>query len=97
MNEAAIEISRPLPELRRVFNTSEDKRGLSRTLLLEAVLHWNHARSAAAEDACRRAAEYARNVNDQRELAEILGWLASAAPWGPTPHPKDTAMQGVPR
>ena len=51
-------------------------------------MHWNHARSAAAEDAWRRAAEYARRANDRRQLAEILGWLASAALWGPTPAPE---------
>ena len=45
-------------------------------------------RSAAAEDAWQRAAEYARRVNDRRQLTEILGWLASAALWGPTPAPE---------
>ena len=61
---------------------------MCRTLQLEAALHWDHARSAAAEDAWRRAAEYARKVNDRRQLAEILSWLASAALWGPTPAPE---------
>ena len=88
LNDAALEINRALPELRRVFDLSGDERGLCRTLLLEAALHWNHARSAAAEDAWRRAAEYARRANDRGELAEILGWLASAALWGPTPAPE---------
>jgi predicted ATPase/DNA-binding SARP family transcriptional activator len=88
LNDAALEINRALPELRRVFDQSGDERGLCRTLLLEAALHWNHARSAAAEDAWRRAAEYARRANDRGELAEILGWLASAALWGPTPAPE---------
>ena len=27
-------------------------------------------------------------MNDRRQLAEILGWLASAALWGPTPAPE---------
>ena len=45
-------------------------------------------RSAAAEDAWQRAAEYARRVHDRRQLIEILGWLASAALWGPTPAPE---------
>ena len=65
LNDATVEISRALPELRRVFERSQDERGFCRTLLLEAALHWNHARSAAAEDAWRRAAEYARGVNDR--------------------------------
>ena len=77
-----------LPELRREFDRSEDELGLCRILQLEAALHWDHARSAAAEDAWQRAAEYARSVNDRRELVEILCWLASAALWGPTPAPE---------
>ncbi len=85
---AAMEITRALPELRREFDRSLDELGLCRTLQLQAALHWNHARSAAAEDAWQRAAEYARRVNDRRQLAEILGWLASAALWGPTPAPE---------
>jgi predicted ATPase/class 3 adenylate cyclase len=88
LNDAAREISRALPELRRVFDRNRDERGFCQTLMLEAALHWDHARSAAAEDAWRRAAEYARRVNDRGELAEIHGWLASAALWGPTPAPE---------
>jgi DNA-binding SARP family transcriptional activator len=85
---AAIEIARALPELRREFERDLDELGLCRTLQLQAALHWNHAKSAAAEDAWLRAAEYARRVNDRRQLTEILGWLASAALWGPTPAPE---------
>jgi len=87
-NDAAMEITCALPELRRVFDRTWDERGICRTLQLEAALQWNHARSAAAEDAWQRAAEYARRVNDRRQLTEILGWLASAALWGPTPAPE---------
>ena len=87
-NDAAMEITRALPELRRVFDRNQDDLGICRTLQLEAALQWNHARSAAAEDAWQRAAEYARSVNDRRQLTEILGWLASAALWGPTPVPE---------
>ncbi len=87
-HDTETEISRALPELQQEFNRIHDELGLCRTLQLEAALHWNHTRSAAAEEAWRRAAEYARNLNDQRELAEILGWLASAALWGPTPAPE---------
>ena len=85
---AAMEITWALPELRCEFDRSRDELGLCRTLQLQAALDWNHARSAAAEDAWQRAAEYARRVNDRRQLAEILGWLASAALWGPTPAPE---------
>jgi hypothetical protein len=84
-NEAATEIARALPELREEFARGPDEVGLCRTLQLEAAMHWEHARSAAAEDAWRRAAEYARRASDRRQLTEILGWLASAALWGPTP------------
>ena len=87
-NGAAMEITRALPELRREFDRSRDELGLCGTLRLQAALHWIHARSAAAEEAWQRAAEYARRVNDRRQLTEILGWLASAALWGPTPAPE---------
>src|SRR5207247_3213050 len=91
-NDAEMEISRALPEVRREFNRSLDELGLCRTLQLEAALHWDHARSAAAEDAWQRAARFARSLNDRRELVEILCWLASAALWGPTP-----AQEGIRR
>ena len=87
-NKAAREIARALPELHSGFARREDKLGLCQTLQLQAAMHWNHARSAAAEDAWQRAAEYARRVNDRSQLTEILGWLASAALWGPTPAPE---------
>jgi DNA-binding SARP family transcriptional activator/predicted ATPase len=82
---AVLEITRALPELRREFDKSLDDLGICRTLQVEAALHWKHARSGAAEHSWERAAEYARKVNDRRQLADILAWLASAALWGPTP------------
>ena len=87
-NAAAIQIARVLPGLRCEFERSPDELGLCRTLQLQAALDWSNAKSGAAEDAWRRAAEYARRVNDRRQLTEILGWLASAALWGPTPAPE---------
>ena len=89
-NGAAVQIARALPELRHEFERNLDELGLCRTLQLQAAVHWNHAKSAAAEDAWRRAAEHARRVNDRWQLTEILGWLASAALWGPTP-----ALEGI--
>src|SRR4029077_7486191 len=59
-----------------------------RTLQLEATLHWDHSRSAAPEYAWLRAADYARKVNDRRELVGIVSWLAPSALWGPTPAPE---------
>ena len=91
-NKAAAEIAQALPELRREFSRGPDEVGLCQTLQLEAAMYWNHARSAAAEDSWHRAAGYARRANDQRQLTEILGWLASAALWGPTP-----AAEGIRR
>ena len=87
-DEAEMEIARALPGLRREFDASQDDLGISRTLQLEAALQWNHARSGAAEDAWLRASDYARKVNDRRQLADIFSWLASAALWGPTPAPE---------
>jgi DNA-binding SARP family transcriptional activator len=91
-NKAARQIAQELPELRAEFARSDDELGLCQTLRLEAAMYWIHARSAAAEEAWQRAAEYARRANDRRELTEILGWLASAALWGPTP-----ASEGIRR
>ena len=91
-NKAATEIAQALPELRSEFARGPDEVGLCQTLQLEAAMYWIHARSAAAEEAWRRAAEYARRTNDRRQLTEILGWLASAALWGPTP-----ASEGIQR
>jgi tetratricopeptide (TPR) repeat protein len=87
-SEAAIDIARALPELRHQFEASQDDRGICNTLQLEAALHWDHSRSGAAEYAWQRAADYARKVNDRRQLAYIVSWLASAALWGPTPAPE---------
>jgi predicted ATPase len=91
-SEAAIDISRALPELRRGFEAAQDDLGIGNTLQLEAALHWDHSRSGAAEYAWQRAAGYARKVNDRRQLAYIFSWLASAALWGPTP-----ALEGIER
>jgi DNA-binding SARP family transcriptional activator len=87
-DRVAVQVARILPELRGEFAQSADEVGLCQTLQLEAAMHWNHARSAAAEAAWQRAAELARKANDRRHLNEILGWLASAALWGPMPAPE---------
>ena len=86
--EAAIDIARALPELRAEFEASQDDLGICNTLQLEAALHWDHSRSGAAEYAWQRAADYARKLDDRRQLADIVSWLASAALWGPTPAPE---------
>jgi predicted ATPase len=87
-DEAEIEIDRALPELRREFEASKDDLGICRALQLQGALQWNHARSGDAEYAWLQAADYARKANDRRQLADIAGWLSSAALWGPTPAPE---------
>ena len=87
-SEAATDIARALPGLRRDFEACHDDLGICHALQLEGALHWNHCRSAAAEYAWQRAAGFARKVNDRRQLADIFSWLATAALWGPTPAPE---------
>jgi DNA-binding SARP family transcriptional activator len=82
---AAVQVAQALPELRAEFGRGPDEQGLCQALQLEAAVYWIHGQAAAAEDAWRRAAEYARRADDRRQLTEILGWLASAALWGPMP------------
>ncbi len=89
-NMAAAEIAQSLPGLRNEFGRGPDEVGLCQTLQLEAAVYWIHGKSAAAEEAWRHAAEYARRANDRRQLTEILGWLASAALYGPT-----SAVEGI--
>jgi DNA-binding SARP family transcriptional activator len=91
-NQAVAEISHALPGLRDQFSQDLDEVGLCQTFQLEAAMYWIQARSAAAEDAWQRAAAYARRAGDQWQLTEMLGWLASAALWGPTP-----AAEGIER
>ena len=95
-NMAAVQVAQALPELRAEFARDPDERGLCLALRLEAAVYWIHGRAAAADDAWRRAAEYARRANDRKQLTEILGWLASAALWGPTPgRGGNTTLRGL--
>jgi DNA-binding SARP family transcriptional activator len=81
-------VAQLLPEVLDVFERGGDELGLCQAWRLRAAVHWMRARSAAAEDAWQRAAAHARRARDERQLTEILGWLASAALWGPTPAPE---------
>jgi class 3 adenylate cyclase/tetratricopeptide (TPR) repeat protein len=87
MRRASAEAGRLLPGLLRSFERGSDEGGLCQVWRLRAAMHWMQADSAAAEDAWGQAASHARRAGDQRQLTEILGWLASAALWGPTPAP----------
>jgi tetratricopeptide (TPR) repeat protein len=84
---ATATVTRLLPEVLDIFERGGDELGLCLAWRLRAAVHWTQANSAAAEDAWQRAADHARRAHDERQLNEILGWLASAALWGPTPAP----------
>lgn len=88
----AAQIAEELPALRAQFAVTSDEQGLCLVLRLEAAVHWVYGRAAAAAGAWQRAAGHARRTGDRRQLTEILGWLASAALWGPTP-----AAEGIRR
>jgi DNA-binding SARP family transcriptional activator/tetratricopeptide (TPR) repeat protein len=77
-----------LPQMLRIFEHHGDQLGLCQAWRLRAAVHWLQADSAGAERAWQRAAAHARQAGDERQLTEILGWLASAALWGPTPAPE---------
>ena len=88
MGNAAAEVGQALPGLLGVFERDADEVGLCQAWRLRAAVHWIQANSAAAEDAWRQAAIHARRAGDERQLTEVLGWLASAALWGPTVAPE---------
>ena len=88
IGRAQREVGDALPGLLATFEQAGDEVGLCQAWRLRAAVHWIQASSAAAEDAWRQAAVHARRAGDERQLTEILGWLASAALWGPTPAPE---------
>ena len=88
IGRAQREVGQALPELLAVFGRDGDEVGLCQAWRLRAFVRWIQASSAAAEDAWRQAAVHARRAGDERQLTEVLGWLASAALWGPTPAPE---------
>ena len=51
---------------------SRDEVGRCQAWRLRAAVHWLQA----AEDAWRQAAVHARLAGDERQLTEVLGWLA---------------------
>jgi len=88
MGGAAAEVGQALPKLLATFEQAGDEVGRCQAWRLRAAVHWLQADSGAAEDAWRQAAVHARLAGDERQLTEVLGWLASAALWGPTPAPE---------
>jgi predicted ATPase/class 3 adenylate cyclase len=79
--EAARVVERVIP----VFGRYGDEHGLCRARRLEAWLHWNGARAAAAAEAWEQAAEHAHRAGDEDERSEILNWVASSIFYGPVP------------
>jgi class 3 adenylate cyclase/tetratricopeptide (TPR) repeat protein len=88
IGHSAAEVGDALPELLDVFERGGDEVGLCQAWRLQAFVCWTQASSADAEDAWREAAIHARQAEDELQLTEVLGWLASAALWGPTPAPE---------
>jgi DNA-binding SARP family transcriptional activator len=89
---AVATVGASLPGMLRIFERHGDQLGLCQAWRLRAAVHWMQASSATAEEAWQQAAVHARRAGDERQLTEILGWLASAALWGPTP-----AAEGIRR
>ena len=75
-----------------VFERHDDQHGLCSARRLEAWLHWNEARAAAAAEAWERAAAHASAAGDETARAEILTWIASSLWFGPT-----TIVDGIRR
>ena len=78
--EAARAVRRVVP----VFSAATTS-GLCSARRLEAWLHWNDARAAAAAKAWEQAATHASLAGDEHARAEILTWIASSLWFGPTP------------
>ncbi|HMG98098.1 MAG TPA: AAA family ATPase [Gaiellales bacterium] len=81
IEDAALAVQRVIP----VFERCDDHHGLCSARRLEAWLHWNEARAAAASEAWERAAADASSAGDDHARAEILTWIASSLWFGPTP------------
>ncbi|MDX6571784.1 MAG: hypothetical protein QOC86_940, partial [Gaiellales bacterium] len=71
-DDAGRTVERVLP----IFERFGDHRGLCSARRLEAWLHWNEARAAAAAEAWERAAKHASEGGDEHARAEILTWIA---------------------
>jgi predicted ATPase/class 3 adenylate cyclase len=80
-DEAARAVEAVVP----VFERHGDHHGLCRARRLQAWLHWNRARAAAAAGAWEQAAADARRAGDEDERSEILNWVASSMFFGPAP------------
>ena len=68
-----------------VFAQTGDGYGEYRAWSLLAQVAWTEGQAGRADDAWSRAEECARRAGDERDLFDVLGWRATAAPLGPTP------------
>ena len=73
-----------IPELERL----QDSLGLAHAWHLVSDAHWSACRFGASGEALERALGYARRAGDRHIEAEILGGLAAALFFGPTPVPE---------
>jgi class 3 adenylate cyclase/tetratricopeptide (TPR) repeat protein/predicted Ser/Thr protein kinase len=70
-------------DLGRILEEEGDDRGLARLWLLRGLGLWAEGHVADAEAAWERAAASAERAGDRLAHADLLGWLASAAFFGP--------------
>ena len=84
MAEAAEEAMAVVDRVMPVFTHDRDELGMCRARRLEAMVHWIHGSTSAAEASWYEAAAHARTAGAAREEADALLWLASAALLGPT-------------
>jgi class 3 adenylate cyclase/predicted Ser/Thr protein kinase/tetratricopeptide (TPR) repeat protein len=85
LGTAIVDLERRGEELERLLEGSGDDRGLRRFWLLQGLAHWAAGRLTRAEETWERAAVHAQENGDAAAETDLLGWLASAAFWGPTP------------
>ena len=82
-DEVVSQVEQLIPELEQLG----DELGVAKCWRFLTMVHWMRGNAGAAEQACRRAAEHARQAGDHREEIEILAGLALNAVIGPTAVP----------
>ncbi len=69
----------------RALEDADDRAGRARLWHLRGLLAWIQAQAGDAADCWRLSAADAGVVGDERMLADVLGWEATAVTHGPTP------------
>jgi class 3 adenylate cyclase/tetratricopeptide (TPR) repeat protein len=67
------------------FEEWKDDANLAEAIRLVGIIRFWQGRAAMAEEEFDRALEHARRAGDERQVAEILKWLALVIAEGPTP------------